>query len=90
MSLTFKKISKQHNIILNVDNCFATPFIQRPIEFGAHLVTHSATKYIDGQGRVLGGLVLGKKELIKEIYTLYCIVQGRLYRHLMHGRFQKV
>jgi O-succinylhomoserine sulfhydrylase len=69
------KLSNKHNIILNVDNCFATPFIQRPIEFGAHLVTHSATKYIDGQGRVLGGLVLGKKELIKEIYT-FCRSTG--------------
>jgi O-succinylhomoserine sulfhydrylase len=63
-------LAKKHNLILNVDNCFATPFIQRPIEFGAHLVTHSATKYIDGQGRVLGGVVVGKKELIKEIWTL--------------------
>ncbi len=69
------KLANKHNIILNVDNCFATPFIQRPIEFGAHLVTHSATKYIDGQGRVLGGLVLGKKELIKEIYT-FCRSTG--------------
>jgi len=69
------KLANKHNVILNVDNCFATPFIQRPIEFGAHLVTHSATKYIDGQGRVLGGLVLGKKELIKEIYT-FCRSTG--------------
>ena len=68
-------LAKKHNIILNVDNCFATPFIQRPIEFGAHLVTHSATKYIDGQGRVLGGIVLGKKELIKEIQT-FCRSTG--------------
>lgn len=69
------KIANKHNIILNVDNCFATPFIQRPIEFGAHIVTHSATKYIDGQGRVLGGVVVGKKELIKEIYT-FCRSTG--------------
>lgn len=68
-------LANKHNIILNVDNCFATPFIQRPIEFGAHLVTHSATKYIDGQGRVLGGIVLGKKELIKEIQT-FCRSTG--------------
>jgi O-succinylhomoserine sulfhydrylase len=65
------KLAAKHNIILNVDNCFATPYLQRPIEFGAHLVTHSATKYIDGQGRVLGGVVVGKKELIKDIY-LFC------------------
>jgi O-succinylhomoserine sulfhydrylase len=68
-------LAKKHNIILNVDNCFATPYIQRPIEFGAHIVTHSATKYIDGQGRVLGGVVVGKKELIKDIY-LFCRSSG--------------
>ncbi len=54
-------------LILNVDNCFATPYLQNPIDFGADLVTHSATKFIDGQGRVLGGVVVGKKDLIKEI-----------------------
>ncbi|MBN8695238.1 MAG: aminotransferase class I/II-fold pyridoxal phosphate-dependent enzyme [Bacteroidetes bacterium] len=69
------KLTNKHKVILNVDNCFATPFIQRPIEFGAHIVTHSATKYIDGQGRVLGGVVVGKKELIKEIYT-FCRSTG--------------
>ena len=68
-------LAKKHNLILNVDNCFATPFLQRPIEFGADLVTHSATKYIDGQGRVLGGIVVGKKELIKEIQT-FCRSTG--------------
>lgn len=68
-------LAKKHNVILNVDNCFATPYIQRPIEFGADLVTHSATKYIDGQGRVLGGIVVGKKDLIKEIHT-FCRSTG--------------
>ncbi|MDQ3046558.1 MAG: aminotransferase class I/II-fold pyridoxal phosphate-dependent enzyme [Bacteroidota bacterium] len=68
-------LANKHNLILNVDNCFATPYLQRPIEFGAHLVTHSATKYIDGQGRVLGGIVVGKKELIKEIHT-FCRSTG--------------
>ena len=61
------KLSKKHKLILNVDNCFATPIIQNPIEYGADLVTHSATKYIDGQGRVIGGVIVGRKELIKEI-----------------------
>jgi O-succinylhomoserine sulfhydrylase len=56
-----------HNLILVVDNCFATPYLQQPARWGAHIVTHSATKYIDGQGRVLGGLILGKRELIKEV-----------------------
>ena len=50
-----------------VDNCFATSYIQRPIDFGAHIVVHSATKYMDGQGRVLGGVILGSKELIEEV-----------------------
>ena len=61
------KLAEKHHLILNVDNCFATPVIQNPASYGAHLVTHSATKYMDGQGRVLGGVVLGKKELIKEV-----------------------
>ncbi len=61
------KLAEKHKLILNVDNCFATPYLQNPAKWGAHLVTHSATKFIDGQGRVIGGAVLGKKELIKEI-----------------------
>jgi O-succinylhomoserine sulfhydrylase len=61
------KIAKKHNIILNVDNCFATPYLQNPADLGASIVTHSATKFIDGQGRTLGGAILGKKELIEEI-----------------------
>lgn len=68
-------IANKHNIILNVDNCFATPVLQRPIEQGAHIVTHSATKWMDGQGRVLGGIVVGKKELIKEVHT-FCRSTG--------------
>ncbi|WP_154857686.1 trans-sulfuration enzyme family protein [Cyclobacterium xiamenense] len=56
-----------HNLILVVDNCFATPYLQQPARWGAHIVTHSATKFIDGQGRVLGGLILGKKDLIDEV-----------------------
>ena len=62
------KIAKKHNILLVIDNCFATPYIQKPIEFGADIVLHSATKLIDGQGRVLGGVAVGKSVLIKEIY----------------------
>jgi len=61
------KFAAAHGLILVVDNCFATPYLQQPAQWGAHLVTHSATKYIDGQGRVLGGLILGKKELITEV-----------------------
>lgn len=62
------KIAKKHNILLIIDNCFATPYLQQPIKFGADLVIHSATKLIDGQGRVLGGITVGNKELIREIY----------------------
>ncbi len=69
------KIAKKHQILLNVDNCFATPVNQRPIDFGADLVVHSATKWIDGQGRVLGGIVLGKKQLVHDIY-LFCRSTG--------------
>jgi O-succinylhomoserine sulfhydrylase len=60
-------LAARHNLILNVDNCFATPYLQNPARWGAHLVTHSATKFMDGQGRVIGGAVLGKRELIKEV-----------------------
>ena len=68
-------LCRKHNILFNVDNCFATPIGQTPIDFGADLVVHSATKWLDGQGRVLGGAVLGKKELIHEIY-LFCRSTG--------------
>lgn len=61
-------LCKQHNILFVVDNCFATPAVQQPIQYGADLVLHSATKFIDGQGRVLGGVVVGKKELINQLY----------------------
>lgn len=58
---------KYPQLILNVDNCFATPYLQRPIPYGFDLVSHSATKYMDGQGRVLGGIVVGKQKLIDEL-----------------------
>lgn len=61
-------IAKKNNVLLIVDNCFATPYLQQPIKWGADVVIHSATKYLDGQGRVLGGIVVGKKELIRDIY----------------------
>ena len=61
-------IAKKHSLILIVDNCFASPYLQQPISFGAHLVVHSATKLIDGQGRVLGGITVGEATLIDKIY----------------------
>jgi O-succinylhomoserine sulfhydrylase len=60
------RIAKKHNAWLVVDNCFCTPALQKPLELGADLIVHSATKYLDGQGRVLGGAVLGRKELVME------------------------
>lgn len=62
------KIAKKHKLLFIVDNCFATPYLQTPIQFGADLVIHSATKLMDGQGRVLGGITVGKKDLIRELY----------------------
>ena len=62
------KLAKKHNILLVIDNCFATPYLQNPIKYGADLVLHSATKLMDGQGRVLGGVVVGRADLIREIY----------------------
>lgn len=61
------RLKQKYGFILNVDNCFATPILQTPIDFGADLSIHSATKYMDGQGRVLGGIVVGSKELIQPI-----------------------
>ncbi|CAM1366913.1 O-succinylhomoserine sulfhydrylase [Tenacibaculum soleae] len=61
-------IAKKHNLLFVIDNCFATPYLQNPIDFGADIVIHSATKLIDGQGRVLGGVAVGKADLIREIY----------------------
>ena len=62
------RIAKKHGLLLIIDNCFATPYLQQPIKFGADLVIHSATKLIDGQGRVLGGVTVGRKDLMREIY----------------------
>lgn len=62
-------IAKKHGAWLAVDNCFCSPALQRPLELGADIVIHSATKYLDGQGRVLGGAVLGSKALMEGVYT---------------------
>ena len=65
---TIGKIAKQHKLLFIVDNCFATPYLQQPIQYGADLVIHSATKLMDGQGRVLGGITVGSKQLVRELF----------------------
>jgi len=60
-------LAKKRNILVVVDNCFATPYLQQPIKLGADISIHSATKFIDGQGRTLGGIILGSNKLIKDI-----------------------
>src|SRR6202012_4311445 len=66
------KIADQHGALLVVDNAFASPALQRPMEFGAHIVVHSSTKYIDGQGRCLGGVILCREDFLKEhLQTFY-------------------
>jgi len=60
-------LAAKYGLILNVDNCFATPYLQKPVEWGAGLVVHSGTKWMDGQGRVLAGIIVGKRELIEPI-----------------------
>ena len=60
-------LAKKHDALLVVDNCFCSPALQKPLTFGVDVVIHSATKYIDGQGRCLGGAVLGRKELMEEV-----------------------
>ncbi|AYN66832.1 aminotransferase class I/II-fold pyridoxal phosphate-dependent enzyme [Euzebyella marina] len=62
------KIAKKHQLILIIDNCFASPYLQQPIKFGADLVIHSGTKLMDGQGRVLAGITVGSKELVDKVY----------------------
>jgi O-succinylhomoserine sulfhydrylase len=63
-------VARRHGITLVVDNCFCTPALQQPLALGADLVLHSATKYLDGQGRVLGGAVAGRSELIEPIFQV--------------------
>lgn len=64
------KLAEENNCLLVVDNCFATPYLQNPAEYGAHLICHSATKFIDGQGRTLGGAILGPKTIIADVKSM--------------------
>src|SRR5690606_37192573 len=65
----------QYGLLFVVDNCFATPIAQRPARFGADLIVHSGTKWLDGQGRVLAGVVAGSKQLVEQIYQ-FCRSMG--------------
>ena len=65
------RIAKKHGLIFIVDNCFATPYLQQPIKFGADLVIHSGTKLMDGQGRVLAGITVGSGALMDKVYRFY-------------------
>lgn len=69
-------VARRHGALLVVDNCFCTPALQRPLELGADIVVHSATKYLDGQGRVLGGAVLGRREVILDKMTGFLRAAG--------------
>ncbi|TYP91997.1 O-succinylhomoserine sulfhydrylase [Fodinibius salinus] len=69
------KLADAHNLILIVDNCFATPYLQKPMEYGADVVLHSATKFIDGQGRGIGGIAVGKERYLEEI-SFFCRHSG--------------
>jgi len=62
------EFSRRHNALFVVDNCFCTPVLQRPLEQGADIIIHSATKYLDGQGRCVGGAVVGSAKLMEEVY----------------------
>ncbi|BFP39963.1 O-succinylhomoserine sulfhydrylase [Flavobacteriaceae bacterium GF1] len=62
------QVAKKHDLIFIVDNCFASPYLQQPIQFGADLVIHSGTKLMDGQGRVLAGITVGNRALVEKIY----------------------
>ncbi len=61
------QLAQKHQLLFNIDNCFATPYIQQPGKYGADLIVHSGTKWMDGQGRVLGGIIVGKKEVIEKV-----------------------
>lgn len=60
-------LTKSHKLICAVDNCFATPYLQKPMEYGADIIIHSATKFIDGQGRGIGGIIVGKEKYIEDL-----------------------
>jgi len=77
----FREIAKKHNVISIIDSTFATPYNQKPLEFGIDLVIHSATKYLAGHNDILAGVVLGRNELVEEIRTLLKSMGGVIDPH---------
>ncbi len=80
-----KVIAQKANALLVVDNCFCSPALQKPIELGADVVIHSATKYLDGQGRVLGGAILGRLAFIQDGSRRSCAPPDPHCRHSTPG-----
>ncbi len=83
------ELAHSHGALLVVDNCFCTPVLQRPLELGADIVIHSATKFLDGQGRCMGGAVVGDKKLVGEEVFGFLRSAGPTMSLLMHGFFSK-
>ncbi|OFY51399.1 MAG: O-succinylhomoserine sulfhydrylase [Bacteroidetes bacterium RBG_13_46_8] len=75
------KMAEKHGLYVVIDNCFATPYLQNPLKTGADLVIHSATKFIDGQGRTIAGAVIGSKEVIKDVRMFSRIIGPTLSPH---------
>jgi O-succinylhomoserine sulfhydrylase len=75
------KLAEKHGLYVVIDNCFATPYLQNPLKYGADMVIHSATKFIDGQGRTIAGAVLGSKEVINEVRLFSRIIGPTLSPH---------
>ena len=75
------RLAEKHGLYVVIDNCFATPYLQNPLKMGADLVIHSATKFIDGQGRTIAGAVLGSKEIIRDVRMFSRIIGPTLSPH---------
>jgi len=75
------KLAEKHGLYVIIDNCFATPYLQNPIKYGVDMVIHSATKFIDGQGRTIAGVVVGSKDTISNVRMLARIIGPTLSPH---------
>lgn len=79
------EVTKQHGMLFVVDNTFMTPLLQKPVNFGADIIIHSATKYLNGHGDVVAGLVCGSKEHIELIKLTVLKDIGATISHMTHG-----